>query len=145
LAELWYRAALRMPHHDPASAVPPLRAAAAAAVLALAGTDVGCSGRAIEIHNGAVARLVRVSQDRSVSGTRAWGQGVAGRGVAAAGGDPFVDPRRFSCVVVADDVLVSGMRHEFGACGLGVPVVCTRCVNRARPTETDEQFFPPRL
>ncbi len=24
LAELWYRAALRQPHHDPASAVPPL-------------------------------------------------------------------------------------------------------------------------
>jgi hypothetical protein len=35
LAELWYRAALR-PHHDPALAVPPLRAAAAAAALALA-------------------------------------------------------------------------------------------------------------
>ncbi|MBV8676783.1 MAG: hypothetical protein JO355_06390, partial [Planctomycetaceae bacterium] len=37
LAELWYRAALRQPHHDPASAVPLLRAAAAAATLALTG------------------------------------------------------------------------------------------------------------
>ena len=36
LAELWYRAALREPHHDPASAVAALRASAAAAALALA-------------------------------------------------------------------------------------------------------------
>ena len=40
---------------------------------------------------------------------------------------------------------VSGMRHEFRACGLGVPVVGTRCVDRDHPTEADEQFFPRRL
>ena len=63
----------------------------------------------------------------------------------AAGGDPFVDPGRFAAVVVADDVRVCGMRHRFRTCGLGVPVIGTRCVDRDHPTETDEQFFPTRL
>jgi hypothetical protein len=145
LAELWYRAALRQPHHDPASAVLPLRAAAAAATLALADPDAGCRDRAVEVHNGAVARLVRISQDRRVSGGGHWSLGLARLGVVAAGGDPFVDPGRFADVVVAGDVRVSGMRHEFRMCGLGVPVVGSRCVDRNHPTEADEQFFPRRL
>ena len=32
-----------------------------------------------------------------------------------------------------------------GTCGLGVPVIGTRCVDPVHPTETDEQFFPRRL
>ena len=145
LAELWYRAALRQPHHDPASAVPPLRAAAAAAALALADPDVGCCDRAVLVHNDAVARLVRISQDERVSAGRNWSLGLAELGVVAAGGDPFVDPGRFAEVVVAGDVQVSGIRHRFRTCGLGVPVVGTRCVDRDHPTETDEQFFPGRF
>src|SRR5262249_30346151 len=46
---------------------------------------------------------------------------------------------------VAGDVKVSGMRHEFRTCGLGVPVVGARCVDRNHPAEVDEQFFPHRL
>jgi hypothetical protein len=145
LAELWYRAALRRPHHDPASAIPPLRGAAAAAALALADPAAGCCDRAVEVHNAAVARLVRISQGERVSGCRSWSQALAGLGVMPMAGDPFVDPARFASVVVADDVCVSGMRHEYRACGLGVPVVGSRCVGRAHPTEVDEQFFPHRL
>ena len=145
LAELWYRAALRKPCHTPASAVPPLRAAAAAAALALADPEVACCDRAIHVHNDAVARLVRISQDDRVSAGRNWSLGLAGLGVAAVGGDPFVDPGRFAEVVVAADVHVSGIRHRFRTCGLGVPVVGTRCVDRCHPTETDEQFFPSRF
>jgi len=145
LAELWYRAALRHPHHASASAVPPLRAAAAAAALALADPEVGCCDRAVHVHNDAVARLVRISQDEHVSAGRSWSLGLAGLRVVAAGGDPFVDPGRFAEVVVAADVHVSGIRHRFRTCGLGVPVVGTRCVDRNHPTETDEQFFPTRF
>jgi hypothetical protein len=145
LAELWYRAALRRPHHDPASAIPPLHAAAAAAVLALAEPAAGCCGRAVEVHNDAVARLVRIAQDQRVSGGRNWAQALAGLGVVPEAGDPFVDPGRFASVVVAGDVCVSGMRHEFRTCGLGVPVIGSRCVDRVHPTETNEQFFPRRL
>jgi hypothetical protein len=145
LAELWYRAALRQPHHDPASAVPSLRAAAAAAALALADPDAGCCDRAVLVHNAAVARLVRISQDERVSADRNWSQGLAELGIVAAGGDPFVDPGRFAEVLVAGDVQVSGMRHRFRICGLGVPVVGTRCVDHNHPTETDEQFFPGRF
>jgi hypothetical protein len=145
LAELWYRAALRRPHHDPASAIPPLRAAAAAAALALAEPAAGCSDRAVEVHNDAVARLVRISQDERVFGGRNWSQALTGLGVVQAAVDPFVDPGRFASVVVAGDVRVSGMRHEFRTCGLGVPVIGSRCVDRGHPTETDEQFFPRRL
>ena len=145
LAELWYRAALRQPHHDPASAVPPLRAAAAAAALALADPDVGCCDRAVLVHNDAVARLVRISQDDRVSASRNWSLALAEVGVVAVGSDSFVDPGRFAEVVVAGDVRVSGMRRLFWTCGLGVPVIGTRCVDRNHPTDTDEPFFPSRL
>jgi hypothetical protein len=145
LAELWYRAALRRPNHDPASAIPPLRAAAAAAALALAEPAAGCCDRAVEVHNDAIARLVRISQAGRVSGAQNWSQALAGLGVVPAGGDSFVDPWRLASVMVAGDVRVSGMRHEFRTCGLGVPVVGVRCIDRDHPTETDEQFFPRRL
>ncbi len=145
LAELWYRAALRQPHHAPASAVAYLRAAAAAASLALAGPDAECCDRAVEIHNAAVARLVRVAQDERLSGGKCWSLTLAGLGVSAVGADPFVDPGRFAALVMADDVRVSGVRSLFRTCGLGVPVVGTRCVDRGHPTETDERFFPTRF
>ena len=38
---------------------------------------------------------------------------------------PFVDPRRFSAIVVAGDMHVAGMQHEYKVCGVGVPVVAT--------------------
>jgi hypothetical protein len=145
LAELWYRAAVRLPHHDPASVASPLRAAAAAAALAVAGPEAGCCDRAVEVHNDAVARLVRIARDGRVSGGVGWSRAMLGLGVVATGSEPFVDPGRFAEVVVADDIHVSGMRHHFRSCGLGVPVVGTRCVDRHRPTELDEQFFPPKL
>jgi pimeloyl-ACP methyl ester carboxylesterase len=145
LAELWHRVALRRPHHDPASAIPPLRAAAAAAALALAEPADSCCDRAVEVHNDAVARLIRISQNERVSGGRSWSQALAELGVVQAASDPFVDPGRFASVVVAGDVRVSGMRHTFRTCGLGVPVIGSRCVDRGHPTETDEQFFPHRL
>jgi len=143
LAELWYRAALRQPHHAPASAVAYLRAAAAAA--SLAGPDAECCDRAVEIHNAAVARLLRIAQDERLSGGKCCSLTLAGLGVSAVGADPFVDPGRFAAVVVADDVRVSGVRHLFRTCGLGVPVVGTRCVDRSHPTEADERFFPTRF
>src|SRR5262249_55223404 len=105
----------------------------------------GCCDRAIAIHNDAVARLVRIAQDRRVSGGWNWSQTLAGLGVAHTAGEPFVDPRRFASVVVAGDVKVSGMPHEFRSCGLGVPVVGLRCVDRDHPAEIDERFFPRRL
>ncbi len=92
-----------------------------------------------------MARLVRISQDERIAGGRDWPGALTGLGVVAAGGDSFVDPGRFAAVVVADDVRVCGMRHQFRTCGLGVPVIGTRCVDPVHPTETDEQFFPRRL
>ena len=145
LAELWYRAALRQPRHAASAAVLALRAAAAAAALALADPDVACCDRAVVVHNDAVARLVRMSQNEHVSAGRSWPVGMAGLGVVVAGSDPFVDPGRFAEVVVADDVQVAGMRHRFRTCGLGVPVIGMRCVDHNHPTETDEQFFPGRF
>jgi hypothetical protein len=145
LAELWYRAALRQPHHDPASAVLPFRAAAAAAALATTEPNLRCCDRAVAVHNDAVAQLVRIAQDQRVSSGRNWALALAGFGIVAVGSNPFVDPMRFAAVVVADDVRVSGMRHQFRTCGLGVPVVGTRCVDHEHPTEVDELFFPHRF
>ena len=97
------------------------------------------------MHNDAVARLVRISQDERVSGGRNWSLELARLGVVVKASDPFVDPDRFAEVVVAGDVRVCGMRHRFGNCGLGVPVVGLRCIDRQQPIETDEQFFPTRF
>ena len=146
LAELWYRAALRQPHPRQASAVPPLARGGRRR-----GTGPDRAGRrvlrtrTIEVHNDAVARLVRISQDERIARGRDWPGALTGLGVVASGGDSFVDPGRFAAVVVADDVRVCGMRHQFRTCGLGVPVIGTRCVDQVHPTETDEQFFPRRL
>ncbi len=145
LAELWYRDALRRPRHDPASAVPPLRAAAAAAALALADPSAGCCDRAILVHNDAVARLIQISHDACASAGQHPSPGLASLGVTAAATDPFVDPGRFADVVLADDVRVTRIRHRFRTDGLGVPVVGTRCVDRRAPAETDERFFPAQL
>jgi pimeloyl-ACP methyl ester carboxylesterase len=145
LAELWYRAALRQSCRNPASNVSPLRAAAAAAALALADLDCDCIHRAVEVHNAAVDRLVRMSQDKRVSGGRHWSVALAELGVVAKGSDPFVEPGRFAAVVLTGDLRVRGMRHLFRTCGLGVPVVGTRCCDRQHPTETDEQFYPRQL
>ncbi len=145
LAELWYRDALRRPRHDPASAVPPLRAAAAAAALALANPSAGCCDRAVLVHNDAVSRLIRISQDACVPAGQHPSAGLASLGVVATATDPFVDPGRFADVVLADDVRVTRIRHRFRTDGLGVPVVGTRCVDRSAPAETDERFFPAQL
>jgi len=69
---------------------------------------------------------VRIAQDERVSGGRNRPQAPAGLGVVQAAGDPFVDPGRFASALVAGDVRVKGMRHEFRACGLGVPVIGSR-------------------
>jgi pimeloyl-ACP methyl ester carboxylesterase len=145
LAELWYRAALRRTHSDPLNATPALRAAAAAAALSLADPAAACPGRAVEIHNDAVSRLLRTAQTEAARAGGHWTRSLAAVGVVPAGEEPFVDPGRFVSVVVAEDVRVSGMRYEYGRCGLGVPVVGLRCVDRRHPGETDESFFPPQL
>ena len=79
---------------------------------------------------------------RRVSGGRNWSLALAGLGVVAAAGDPFVDPGRFAAVVVADDVRVCGMRHRFRTCGLGVPVVGT-ALRRPEPPDRDGRAVLP--
>lgn len=145
LAELWYRVALRQRPNDPDAAAPPLRAAAAAAALALGETGLECCDRVIAIHNDAVARLVRMSQDEGISRCRSAKSSLGVLGVLATASDRFVDPGRFAEIVVADDLRVTGLRHHFRTSGLGVPVVGTRCVDRGHPTDRDEVFYPPKL
>ena len=146
LAELWYRAALRQPRHDPGSVVFAL-AAAAAAALALADPEAfGCCDRAVVVHNDAVARLVRISQDgrtspRAGAGRWAWpGSGSWWREairLLTRGGSPK-----------------SGWPHDVHVCRDATPVPDLRTGGPGRrhalrrpghPTETDEQFFPRRF
>ena len=145
LAELWYRAGLERSPREPAAAAVAFRDAAAAAALALGDPNVVCSDRAIEVHNDAVARLIRLSQDERLRGNAHWTTALAGLGVTVAASHPFVDPGRFATVEVAGDIRVNGMRNIYRSSGLGVPVVGMRPADRAHPSEPSEQFYPPKL
>ncbi|WP_165251362.1 esterase/lipase family protein [Paludisphaera soli] len=145
LADLWLRAGLRLERDAPADALACFRDSSAAAMLALAQARGGCRDQAVAIHNDAVARLIRLSQDERVRGDGPWIDALARLGVACEGAGPFVDPSRFASVEVCDDIRVRGMRRVYQSPGLGVPTVASRTVDRGRPTEPSEAFYARNL
>jgi pimeloyl-ACP methyl ester carboxylesterase len=145
LAELWYQEALARRHRDPLPALAAFRNAAAASAIAVSEPQAERADRAVEIHNRAVAHLIRLSQDPRVRCDTRWHEALARSGVTTAASGPFVDPARFASIEVSADVQVRGMRHEYRGCGIGVPVVALRPNDRANPREPSEAYFASRL
>jgi pimeloyl-ACP methyl ester carboxylesterase len=145
LAELWYRVALGGIHHDPLPALSAFRNAAAAAAIAVGEPETGCVERAVEIHNHAVAYLIRLCQSPRVGSDVRWKDVLAGCGITTASSHPFVDPARFATVEVSDDIWVGGMRHQYRGNGMGVAVVALRPNDRSNPSEPSEAYFAARL
>jgi hypothetical protein len=145
LAELWYRVAVGRLHHDLFLAMAAFRNAAAASAIAVGDPQAGCVERAVEIHNNAVAHLIRLSQDPRIRCEGRWNDALSGLGITTASSHPFVDPVRFATVDVSDDIRVVGMRNEYRGRGMGVAVVALRPNDRKNPTEPSEAYFAPRL
>ncbi len=145
LAELWYRVGFERRDNDPFPAVAAFRNAAAASAFAVGEQQGGDVERAVEIHNNAVAHLIRFSRDRRFGGDVRWTDALSGFGIGAASSHPFVDPARFASVEVSADIRVQGMRREFRGNGMGVAVVALRPNDRSNPKEPSDPYFPPKL
>ena len=144
LAELSYQAGLLRQSKSPASAMPWYRDAAVLAWLALEEPAGSRPDLALEIHNHAVARLIRASQAEAGPGGRNWRQVLEEQGIALRSASPYLDPPRIANLRVAADLRVEGMDHVYRTSGLGVPLVAHRVVTQNAPAPDVQDEFLPR-
>jgi len=146
LAELSYQSGLMTNSESPTSAMAWYRDAAAFAWLALANPAGSRRDLAVQIHNSAVARLIRASQEEAGRGGRDWRQFLGEEGIALHATAPYLEPRRIADLRVAGDLRVTGMDHVYRASGLGVPLVAHRAVAGDSPSpEVQDRFLPHDL
>jgi pimeloyl-ACP methyl ester carboxylesterase len=138
MADLSYRAAFR---GEPGRALGFLRDAAVLASLALDDPRTSEPDRAIDLHNEALAELVRQAQ----ADPRPWHVVLGEEGVALAGASRFTDPAGFFKLQVAPDVCVTGLYHRYATDGVGVPLVAHRLVDAERTGEVQDRYFPREL
>ncbi|MEO8942341.1 MAG: lysophospholipase [Isosphaeraceae bacterium] len=142
LAELWYRVGSGCRRQDPQKALDAFRNAAAAAAIAVSDPRTDCLNVAVDLHNDAVANLLRLSNDARRREGASWNEMLAVAGILTTSGAPSVDPSRLTSVDVADDIHVRGMRNTYEGIGMGVPVVAFRTNDRKHPKTLDESFLP---
>jgi pimeloyl-ACP methyl ester carboxylesterase len=145
LAELSYQAGLAQPSRAPELAMAWYRDAATLAALALAEPKCSSPNQALQIHNGALARLIRVSQDQAGRDGRNWRQILANQDVALGSPAPHLKPERIADLRVAGDLWVKGFDHVYYTDGVGVPVVAHRLQEPQESNNPREQFLPPDL
>jgi pimeloyl-ACP methyl ester carboxylesterase len=131
LAELFYQAGLEHQQGSTLAAMAYYRDAAALSVLALAEPDGTRPELAIELHNRALARLIRLTRARSIREDRTWRRLLEEQGLFLETSERYLDPARIADLRVAGDLRVTGMDHLYYTPGLGVPLVAHRL---ARPT-----------
>jgi pimeloyl-ACP methyl ester carboxylesterase len=142
LAELSYRAGCTTQDADPEVAVGFYRDAAVLAALTLAQSDLQQPATALDLHNRAVARVIRLAQERSPH--RHWQQVVADHGLNPSGGSHYLAPERIEAMSVVEDIKVTGLAHLYRAGGLGVPLVINR-TNDAHAPDPQERYYPRHL
>ena len=145
LAEVTYRAGLARERSDPDGALDRFRDAAVLAAISLSKEDGPSLEAAAEVHNRALARVLRLAQRPDVRRGRTWQETLAGHGLVAGAAAPVLDPARFAVLTVADDLLVGGMQHVYKAGGVGVPVVADRVVDRDKSADPQESYYPVPL
>jgi pimeloyl-ACP methyl ester carboxylesterase len=128
----------------PGSAISWYRDAAALAWLALNDPASSSPELAIRIHNGAVARLVRVSQAEAGPAGRNWRQVLEEQGITVQTTTPYLDPHQIADLRVAGDLRVKGMARVYHRGGLGVPLVAHRVVAGDCPSADVQDAFLPR-
>jgi pimeloyl-ACP methyl ester carboxylesterase len=142
LAELSYRAGLRREAEWPASALPWYRDAAACAALALAEPADSSSEPAVEVHNLALKRLIRLSQEDGIRGDASWRKVLTAQGLSLGSSASYLNPLGLADLRLADDLRVDGMDHVYRSNGLGVPVVAHRLADPAQSSDPQDQFLP---
>jgi pimeloyl-ACP methyl ester carboxylesterase len=147
LAELTYHRGVAGQIRKPGEAMALYRDAATLAALALSDPSGTRPDLAIEIHNRAVTRLIRLAQPRRVHlvDNRNWREMLEGQGLLVHSATKYLDPARIGDLLVADDFWVEGMNHVYGADGLGVPLVAHRFGAKSGSLEPQDQFFPVEM
>jgi pimeloyl-ACP methyl ester carboxylesterase len=144
LAELSYRTALARPGDD-LSAMAWNRDAATLASLALADPLTTRPDLAVDLHNRALARLIRLAQTASVDGRPDWRAALQERGVIPAAATEFLDPERFTGLRVVADLRTFGMDHTYQNDGLGVPLIARRIGDRSGAVDPRDKYLPGDL
>jgi pimeloyl-ACP methyl ester carboxylesterase len=145
IAELCYRQARKLDDFSPAPSLPWYGDAAAWAARVVATGDPDASEKAINLHNRAVERLVRLSQDFRCRHGRAWPAVFADAGVKLDGVSPFLCPPQFETLTVAQDIFARGMQAWYGSDGFGVPLIAYRANDRENSSDPAARFFPVEL
>jgi pimeloyl-ACP methyl ester carboxylesterase len=144
LAELSERAALARPGDDPSGMVWN-RDAATLAAIALADPATTRPELAIDVHNRALARLIRLSQTAIVDGRPDWRDALQERGVIPAAATEFLAPERFTGLRVVADLRTFGMDHTYRNDGLGVPLIAHRIGDRSGAVDPRDKYLPGYL
>ncbi len=145
LAELSYQAGLSQPSRSPETAMTWYRDAATLAALALAEPKCSSPDQAVQIHNGALARLIRASQELGASDDLNWRQILGGQGVALGSPAPYLDPEQIVDLRVAGDLWVKGLDHVYYTPGVGVPLVAHRLADPSVSLDPRDHFLPRDL
>lgn len=141
LAEMFYRAGLSWQRRDTSSALRQYRNAAVLAVLAMSDPGLPRPYSALELHNRALARIVRLSQKTE---GLPWQDAVTMVGLSPVGTTHYLAADRFEKLTVCEDVVVTGMQHIFANGGIGVPIVAHRTVRR-NSDDVQDQYLPIHL
>ena len=148
LAELSYRVGLLSEPGSPAVTMAWYRDAATLAALALADPEGSRPDVAVEIHNRALARLIRLAEakvaQRQVVKPN-WREVLGRHGLAVISATAYLQPERIADLRVASEYRVEGMGHVYQTSGLGVPLVAHCWAERDSSSEADEQFFPREM
>jgi pimeloyl-ACP methyl ester carboxylesterase len=147
LAELSYHVGLGAQKRSMIAAMSWYRDAATLAALALADPAGSRPDVAIDIHNRALTRLIRLSQDKRTrqDGQKNWRQVLEAQGLIVRSATPYLQPDRIGDLTLADDYQVDGMEHVYRTSGLGMPLVAHRWAPKAETSDVQDQFLPREL
>jgi len=148
LAELFYQAGLQHQRNSTLAAMAYYRDAAALSVVALSEPDGTRPDLAIELHNRALARLIRLTEARSIREDRTWRRLLEEQGLILETSERYLDPGLIADLRVADDLRVTGMDHVYFTRGLGVSLVAHRLAGRSpsfNDADSQNRFLPREL
>ena len=144
LAELSYHVGVDRQTKSPVAAMAWYRDAAILAALALGDPATSRPDLAVDIHNRAVARLIRVAQTRLAreGGNRSWRAGSRGAGARGSQLDHVSRARADRRPARGERSRVEGMDHVYRSSGLGVPLIAHRFTDESRDARRPGPVLP---
>jgi len=141
LAELSYQAGLAQGMGT--EALPWYRDAAVLAMMALDDPHGTRPDLAVEIHNHALERLIRMAwTERFYHQKLPWRTTLGQLNLTVGSTTTYLAPERLASVQVASDLRVRGMDNIYRSSGLGVPLVAHRVADPQGAIEPGDQFMP---